>query len=180
MVCPSMTLKKFQRENTFDILQGSYVLIEGAAGINEIQNDASRGIRSNGGSFLRNTMLRFRDFTDGSSNVVMIAEQSGRGFDGSGNEQDLRADHDDGIWMGSSGDARCYNTTTLRHPFGSTSSTLAHVGNSHCNTPFNSEHTGGIHVLMGDGAVRFVSSNVDFTTSKRLVSRKDNQVIGEF
>ena len=41
-------------------------------------------------------------------------------------------------------------------------------------------HTGGMHVLMGDGAVRFVSENSDRTTLSRLSTISDGQVIGEF
>ena len=41
-------------------------------------------------------------------------------------------------------------------------------------------HTGGCHVLLGDGAVRFVSENIDTTTRQRLHYRADGQVLGEF
>jgi hypothetical protein len=43
-----------------------------------------------------------------------------------------------------------------------------------------SYHTGGVHSLMGDGSVRFVSDNVDLTTWTRLGSRNDGQPLGEF
>lgn len=39
-----------------------------------------------------------------------------------------------------------------------------------------SRHTGGVHVLMADGAVRFVSDNVDNTTWQRLGGRSDGQI----
>jgi prepilin-type N-terminal cleavage/methylation domain-containing protein len=45
--------------------------------------------------------------------------------------------------------------------------------------PF-SLHTGGVHALMGDGAVRFISENVDFNTVRRLISPQDGETIGEF
>jgi prepilin-type processing-associated H-X9-DG protein len=41
-------------------------------------------------------------------------------------------------------------------------------------------HTGGAHFLMGDGAVRFISENVDSTTRKNLSYVSDGQSIGEF
>ncbi|MFO1045374.1 MAG: DUF1559 domain-containing protein [Planctomycetaceae bacterium] len=45
--------------------------------------------------------------------------------------------------------------------------------------PF-SQHVGGCHMLMGDGTVRFVSENIDFNTVRRLMSRADGEVVGDF
>ncbi|MEI8379864.1 MAG: DUF1559 domain-containing protein [Planctomycetota bacterium] len=45
--------------------------------------------------------------------------------------------------------------------------------------PF-SLHVGGCHALMGDGAVRFISENVDFNTVRRLANPKDGEVVGDF
>jgi prepilin-type N-terminal cleavage/methylation domain-containing protein/prepilin-type processing-associated H-X9-DG protein len=39
-----------------------------------------------------------------------------------------------------------------------------------------SRHTGGVHVLLADGAVRFVSDNLDNTTWQRLGGRSDGQI----
>ena len=41
-------------------------------------------------------------------------------------------------------------------------------------------HTGGAHHLMGDGAVRFISENVDWQTYQRLGSRNDGETVGEY
>jgi hypothetical protein len=43
-----------------------------------------------------------------------------------------------------------------------------------------SAHVGGVHILMGDGAVRFLSSNIDLVTYKNLADRADENAIGEF
>ncbi len=45
--------------------------------------------------------------------------------------------------------------------------------------PF-SLHTGGCHALLGDGAVRFLSENIDGNTLRRLCSRADGEVVGEY
>ncbi|QDU06475.1 DUF1559 domain-containing protein [Gimesia chilikensis] len=46
--------------------------------------------------------------------------------------------------------------------------------------PARSRHTGGVHVLMGDGATRFVSDNIDNTTWQSLGGIADGRVLGEF
>lgn len=45
--------------------------------------------------------------------------------------------------------------------------------------PF-SLHTGGVHALLGDGSVRFLSDNLDYNTLRRLCNPKDGESIGEF
>ena len=44
----------------------------------------------------------------------------------------------------------------------------------------SSVHTGGVNVLMGDGAVRFISQNIDSELWWNLGSRNDGKVLGEF
>jgi prepilin-type N-terminal cleavage/methylation domain-containing protein/prepilin-type processing-associated H-X9-DG protein len=43
-----------------------------------------------------------------------------------------------------------------------------------------SKHTGGVQVLMADGAVKFISENVDWTTYQAIGGRNDGTVVGEF
>lgn len=43
-----------------------------------------------------------------------------------------------------------------------------------------SVHAGGLHVLMGDGAVRFVSQALDDTTRNRLAYIADAELLGQF
>jgi len=43
-----------------------------------------------------------------------------------------------------------------------------------------SRHTGGVHILMGDGAVRFASNNINLDTWQNLAWVADGKVIGEF
>jgi prepilin-type N-terminal cleavage/methylation domain-containing protein len=43
-----------------------------------------------------------------------------------------------------------------------------------------SQHVGGVHLLLCDGSVRFVSDNVDRVTWRALSTRSGGEVIGEF
>lgn len=43
-----------------------------------------------------------------------------------------------------------------------------------------SRHTGGVHVLLGDGAVRFVSENINLVTWQNLSWISDGNVVGEY
>ena len=47
------------------------------------------------------------------------------------------------------------------------------------NEPF-SLHVGGLHSLMGDGGVRFISENVDRNTARLLFGRADGGTVGDF
>ena len=44
----------------------------------------------------------------------------------------------------------------------------------------SSRHAGGVHVLMGDGAVRFANSNIGIATWRALGTRNGREVVGEF
>ncbi len=46
--------------------------------------------------------------------------------------------------------------------------------------PPRSRHSGGVHVALGDGSVRFISDNIDTLTFQRLGHRMDGNPIGEF
>ena len=43
-----------------------------------------------------------------------------------------------------------------------------------------SSHPGGLHVLLGDAAVRFIKENIDELTTERLTYMTDGQVVGDF
>lgn len=52
------------------------------------------------------------------------------------------------------------------------------VGNNGMSA--NSLHVGGVHVLMADGAVRFVSDNISFATWNAIGTRNGGEVISDF
>ncbi|HET6425215.1 MAG TPA: DUF1559 domain-containing protein [Planctomycetaceae bacterium] len=48
------------------------------------------------------------------------------------------------------------------------------------NMPANSRHTGGVHALLCDGSVRFVSENIDRPIWRAVGTRAGGETIGEF
>ncbi len=81
-------------------------------------------------------------------------------------------------------DERCFNLTTVRYspnqePFAN--QLFPGMGsNVGANNPLMSFHAGGVHILLGDGSVRFLSENIHLETLKQLATRDDRQPIGEF
>jgi hypothetical protein len=48
------------------------------------------------------------------------------------------------------------------------------------NTIINSEHPGGINVLLTDGAIRFITDDIDFMNLKRLACRYDGEPVNNY
>jgi len=124
-----------------------------------------------------NNAARIRDVTDGTSNSVMVVESTLTVYNGvtsmwgyanhtsSGNDI---ADSTYGInfWICCAWDAIPNAKPNLGH--------VAHWGTA------GSMHVGGCHVTMADGAVRFISQNIDNTTRLRTGMIGDGQPLGEF
>jgi len=122
-------------------------------------------------AFGENSKCSMRDMTDGSSNAAMIAETTREVRNGHGTGLGYRGHVMVGIWLSeySINNWNAYWTTPAIIP-GSLAS-WAYPG---------STHIGGMHVLLGDGAVRFLSENMDSTTRTRLGYISDGQPMGEF
>lgn len=142
------------------------------------------GITSRGGLLVVNQAIKIRDITDGTSNTIMVGEQSNfvKNADGTGQNR-INGHH--GWLMGTHRwgftNRRAFNLTTVRYPPNSVTLGIAGVGNNDGpNNGLFSAHTGGVQVLQGDGSVRFLSENVDMLTLRFLCSRGDGQVLGEW
>lgn len=166
-------------------------------------SSSQQGITCGNGALVPNRVIRGRDVTDGLSNTIMVGETSGWGRNSSGVLVDIRPSAEWGAWLGPvsdsipgetaatlykgtnySWDTRGFlrNMTTIRHPVGTFTELTGSGGNwrDGSNAALLSEHTGGAHVLRGDGGVSFLSSSTDFTLLKNISIRDDgNPITGE-
>jgi hypothetical protein len=167
---------------------------------NYVANNASRSLRVDDGAptaaggigyangvFFRNSSKSLRDITDGSSNTLLVGERawviSGVKTYAAVVFAQRSADHavatnDSGMMMGHGCGLQQINSTVA--------TVATSPGDFRRN--YSSMHEGGAHFLLGDGAVRFISENVDHdvsnnrvdSTMERLMDRGDGQVISEF
>ena len=150
--------------------------------------DASTGAT---GTFFRNSRTGFRDQTDGTSNIIVVSERAWKirqtqihsgvalGLrDNTGGSQDVvtQGSGDAGLVYAFAAPA----LASINAEFQTGTTTPNRQG-------ISSFHTGGVHALMGDGSVRFLSENIDFlqdnavnSTLERLISIADGQPVGEF
>ncbi|WP_010583185.1 DUF1559 domain-containing protein [Schlesneria paludicola] len=150
------------------------------------------GQYNSAGFFVRNHATSFRDLTDGTSNVVALGEQSDFCVDSTGKRFNCRSggNNYDGFFVGSigqeiTGGQSQRGLTSALYPLGMKvfavpEGQITGVMFPGSNMPIQSVHTGGAHVLLADGSVRFLSSSLNFDTFKGLAVRDDGQVLGEF
>lgn len=148
----------------------------------------TQGIHARGGILVAIRAKGFKDITDGSSNAIFVSEQSDFAKNAAGQQVQITNNH--GWMMGTAGlsettNQRHFNLTTIRYAPNAVGATGGAVlpgvcNNDGANNGIFSPHVGGVHALMGDGTVRFLSNNVDLSTIKRLATINDGQVVGEF
>jgi type II secretory pathway pseudopilin PulG len=122
-----------------------------------------------------------RDLVDGSSNTVAIAETTLNVYDGITGSWACSQHVGNGVDFANLNGQRKINDWaccgwgpgtpwSVNNPQG----TLGEWGS------VGSTHTGGMHVLLADGAVRFISENLDATTRQRLGYIGDGNPVGDF
>lgn len=207
-LCPSSPLNPIAN-NDLPVTNAQYYGISGAMDGNGFTNPAGSlrpccdccsgqelvGNVSGVGMLVPTMGINLKDVSDGSSSTMMVGEASNFIWNSTGTQRNVQINGAHGIMMGTSrlstiegygGNwARCYNLTTVRYapnaPVVDQSPAWPGVGwNFGSNNPLNSPHTGGIHTLLGDGSVRFISDNLDMGTLKKLCSRNDGMSISEF
>ena len=94
---------------------------------------------------------------------------------------DCRADLWHGFTMGPVGDVRQFNLTCVYHPINmKTYGAMGVVGGSPPNTPIQSAHPGGAHVLLADGSVQLLSESLNIEILYNLGRRNDGLAVDAF
>lgn len=204
MYCPSSTLPSkvltsdIGQEGQSANLQGTtYAGISGAANGETINIysasdvvtfNTTHGWVSTGGVLIENRAVSIAEITDGTSNTLVVGEQSdwlsptGSTTGVPCDMGDCRSDCGHGFTMGPAADeGRTFNLTCVFHPINSKSTTDYGVrGNCGPNTPIQAVHPGGANVALADGSVQFLSESLDTTTLHNLATRNDNKVISAY
>lgn len=196
--CPSSALPDTTTANggTAGLGLANYTGISGAypdpTGRPATATAYSDGTFTTGGVLFFNSKISIRDITDGTTNTMLVGEQSDFLTDPTGAKVMNISSYPHSMWMGSTGgNERPFNTTTVRFTPGYKISEAVGSGGVGCpltgvcgnmgsNNPIQSAHIGGAHVLLGDGAVRFISANINLNTFLYLATRDDGQVLGDF
>ena len=129
--------------------------------------------------------------SDGTSNTMIEGEISNFVFDATGNTKDDRRPARNWSWAmgglsGWSDWAPHVSNVCVR--YAPNSRVLGANGlvwpawddASGGNCPLTSSHTGGVHGLLTDGSVRFISDNIDMLTLTLLSVGDDDRVLGEY
>ncbi len=187
----------------FKLARVSYTAIGGAVnglipGYVERRNFASfYGITSVGGALTKNGQHSMGAVLDGTSNTLLIGEQSNwiRSVNGHENwsAQSVMGytygmftgsdDNVGGAWWGANDD-RQGNIQTIRYainftptggwPIGDHASGVSHLGQ---NIPLNSAHPGGINVAYVDGSIHFLSETTSMAVLAAIATRDDGMSI---
>jgi len=198
--CPSTVMQPFDSTNNL-VTQNSaglsmmvnYAGIQGAAqpvpGLDPTYGtrDCGHGWSCNNGMLVANECFNMAYCRDGTSNTMLVGEQSGLilGRNISSNYY--------GAWYGSRhprpindpagcGDLWQTGTTCVRYAINLRTWPMP-IGAENTyrnNTVLNSEHPGGVNVCLTDASVRFISETIDLVNLKRLACRIDGEAVAAF
>ena len=190
--CPSSVIKPIGGHNNTLAMNVLYVGIQGAArpipgpNPNAGSRDCSYGWTSNSGMLPKNECFAFKDCIDGTSNTMIVAEQSGMigdrnitanyygGWYGTRHPRTMDQDPCSDLWgAGTTAVRYAPNLNVVPAPTGASQM-------YHNNTILNSQHPGGINVSLTDASVTFISETIDLATLKCLACRYDNIPVGSF
>jgi len=141
----------------------------------------------NNGTLTKHTWQSMAAITDGTSNTMVVGEQSGR-VRGVGTTVGvgIRANYHGG-WAGCNGatlGAYGSGVTTVRYPINSDGTVC--TSSSGCddtydnNTVMNSMHPGGAQSLFADGSMHFLPETINLAVLLNLAQRADGNVVSDF
>lgn len=205
--CPSSPMKALtdaQASAPTGVMMPNYVGISGAATLNGTNPNPDadptyNGVMASSGILVPNAVVQMADITDGTTNTMIVGEQSDFARTASGQKLDLRSSYSYGGWVGSTGsgtpgDGRWFcanyetwNITTVRYPVNFLDATTAQQAGATglgpddgSNRPIQSVHPGGANIIIADGSVRFLNESVDFALLTNLANRNDGNELGDF
>ena len=185
--CPTDGLKNNEwGSNTWARLRGNYAVNWGNTNYGQT---TKAGVTFGGAPFGYRGSSNFSGITDGLSNTLMMAEiitSAGPGWDGPISEMMIATGGQTfNSWLtpNSSG---CEEVTRVcpggGYLNGISCCTVIGGAGAEASQSFSSrsKHTGGTQVVMCDGAVRFVSNNIDLNVWRNLSTARGGETVGEF
>jgi prepilin-type N-terminal cleavage/methylation domain-containing protein len=128
------------------------------------------------GVFFYRGSKKISEIVDGTSNTVLIFEcmhwRGGTGAAGGTFSYDVG---EVANWA-----SALAATAPMRHTINNRNSQWQFGTNDVRNWGPSSRHVGGIHVVLCDGSVKFISENIDHTVRYNIAVAKDNNATGEF
>ena len=203
LICPSTSLPLFPEARVpEDVIAGTnntdvapagmkpcYTGIAGSINSPKLNEDGNEfgsegGVLSDAGTLINDDGIGFGDIFDGSSNTLLLGEQSDFLVnDTDGSLVEVRADGNHGFNMGARHlefEPRIFNLTVLAHPINHKDfiDVLATGGggNQGPNRPLTSPHPGGVNVALADGSVQFLADSLDRDILFNLADRNDGNV----
>jgi hypothetical protein len=146
------------------------------------------GMYSFSGSLMPVNHIRLGDLTDGTSNTMVVGENSNYTKVG-GTLTDLRSNYY-GAWGGftyagpvpwaGTPDTWSTGTVTIRYAPNIQGTPAGAVHTWEANLPLRSAHPGTVNILLGDASARSLSETVSFTVLTYLATRDEGQPVPNF
>lgn len=141
--------------NPFYLSKSNYPACSGS------QDGTSSGVFTEpGGGNTYPNATRFADITDGLSNTIFVGERGSLPLQGNPTGQGAWA----ALWGGMSAEQSILQYRAIRGlgDYRLTDGKSLTGLDAQQDEAFSSQHSGGVHFLLGDGTVRFISVNVDW------------------
>ncbi len=142
-----------------------------------------------GGVAFQNSKINLRDITDGSSNTLMVGERAYQYKQAVMGAATILGHSSMVVTQSTSWSVKSSQLNALGVTYNGINAAIS----AHDHRGYSSVHVGGAHFVMCDGAVRFISENIDnvntpiaagtdwyTSTFTRLAGRNDGDVIGDF
>ncbi len=203
-VCPSDDTSAVPADtapNSYRANEGTIVAMwQGASDANGVNT----ALPPNNGPFFCNTPYRFADITDGTSNTAAFSEHVSGDY--SNSVGSVKKDtFQPGTYPATADEAvqQCnavdptdltkqgysnvggpwlygYHSTTSYWHIAPPNGRSCMFPPSRIATSANSNHTGGVNIVLCDGSVRFVRDSLDIATWRALGTRNGNEVVGNY